>query len=103
MEHSFEFAWSTEKPSSEKHSWSYQKACEACLGEVEKRHGVDWKITDVSYDDLGRETHTDGGRWGHPRKWSCTHKVRIHYNVVRRGPDDDSFVGTGERELSLTR
>ncbi|MEB9877465.1 hypothetical protein [Bacillus cereus] len=84
MTHEFEYAWSIEKPSSESHAWSYKQACDACLQEIERQYGIDYRITDVTYDDLGRETNTHTDRDG-SRHWKCTHKVKAHYDVVRRG------------------
>ncbi|MFC4305898.1 hypothetical protein [Cohnella boryungensis] len=97
-EHVFEHAWTTVKPSSESHAWSYQKACEACLAAVETRHGPDWKITDLEFEDLGRETKTWGGSPLKPKKWRCTHRVKAHYNIVQRGVSDDSFAATAVAE-----
>ncbi|WIG29976.1 hypothetical protein [Bacillus toyonensis] len=83
MAHEYEHAWSIEKPSSESHAWSYREACTACQSEIEVRHGVDWKVTDITFEDLNRETktHTD---WDGTRHWECTHKVKAFYEVEHR-------------------
>ncbi|EJR11753.1 hypothetical protein [Bacillus cereus] len=84
MPHTYEHAWSVKKPSSESHAWSYKHACDACLAEIEVRHGVDWKVTDVVFEDLGRETETDV-TWDGKRTWKCTHRVKATYEIVHRG------------------
>ncbi|MBW9158890.1 hypothetical protein [Clostridium tagluense] len=82
-EHEFEHSFSCEKPSSEDHAWSFKMACDACLAEIEVRHGVDWKVTDVLFEDQNRETTTHS-TWDGKRTWKCTHKVKALYNVVHR-------------------
>jgi hypothetical protein len=102
MEHEFEHAWSVEKPSSENHAWSYKMACDACLAEIQVQNGVDWKITDIVFEDLGRET-TTRSTWDGARKWKCTHKVKALYNIVHRGEErafkDTPFI---EEQLNIT-
>lgn len=82
-QHEFEHSWSITKPSSESHQWSYRQACNACLAEIEVRHGVDWKVTDVRFIDKGRTTQTRQD-WRGRRRWRCTHTVVAVYKVVRR-------------------
>jgi hypothetical protein len=83
-QHEFESSVSWLKPSSESHLWSYQKACERAINEIEKRHGVDWKLTSIVFIDRGRSTNTTR-RWDGKRTWSCTHSVIARYEIVRRG------------------
>ncbi|MEH6887687.1 hypothetical protein [Priestia megaterium] len=84
MDYEFQHSYSVEKPSSETHAWSFKKACDACLEAIEAKHGVDWKVTDITFEDLGRETSTHS-TWDGKRTWKCTHTVKAHYNVVHRG------------------
>lgn len=95
--HRFEHSSSWSKPSSESHQWSYDGACRNCLAEVERRHGVDWKVTDVEFEDKGRSTRTSQD-WRGRRTWRCTHTVVARYNVVRRGHElaelDQEFITT---------
>ena len=86
-EHTYEHAWSCEKPSSEDHAWSYGHACDACQQEIETRHGVDYRVTDVTFEDLDRETST-WTDWDQTRHWACTHKVRARYKVEHRLTSD---------------
>lgn len=94
--YTYEHAYYVEKPSSELHTLSYARACEACLAEIEKGHGVDWKVTEVTFEDLGRETQTRD-RWPNGRVWKCTHKVRAQYNVEHRiaVTDSEKYVASG--------
>ncbi|CAH1208232.1 hypothetical protein PAECIP111891_03180 [Paenibacillus allorhizoplanae] len=87
-EHIFEYAWSVKKPSPEDHSWSYQKACEHCLKAIEEQYGVDWRISDIRFEDLNRETHTRGATPTKPKQWKCTHKVRAYFKAEHRGQTD---------------
>jgi glutamyl endopeptidase len=82
--HRFEHSSSWKKPSSESHQWSYDGACNNCLAEVERRHGVDWKVTDVEFEDKGRTTKSSTSSTG-KRTWRCTHTVVAKYNIVHRG------------------
>lgn len=87
--HRFEHSTSWKKPSSESHQWSFKGACDVCLAEVERRHGVDWKVTDVEFEDKGRTTKTSQD-WQGRRTWRCTHTVVAKYNIVHRGRELDS-------------
>ena len=91
--HRYEHCSSWSKPSSESHTWSYEGACNNCLAEVERRHGVDWKVTDVEFEDKGRTTNTSSD-WRGRRKWKCTHCVVAKYNIVRRGHESSEVTRT---------
>lgn len=77
-------SWSVEKPSSETHQWSFQRACEAAQADIEARWGVDYRITQISFVDDGRTTRTEH-KWTCARKWRCTHTVTATYHIERRG------------------
>ncbi|WP_121605381.1 hypothetical protein [Virgibacillus sp. Bac332] len=83
-EHTYEHAWSCEKPSSESHTWSFKHACDACLQQIHAEHGIDYRVTDITFEDLGRETKTHVD-WTGKRTWKCTHKVKATYKVEHRG------------------
>lgn len=100
MDHEYTHSWSVEKPSSESHAWSFKNACDACQHEIEVRHGVDWKVTDISFEDLNRETKTHS-TWDGKRTWRCTHTVKGSYNVVHRG-NVDSLVSSEFIEEKVT-
>jgi len=80
----YQYSKSWSKPSSESHAWSFAGACDGCLKAITRWHGVDWKITDVEYEDRGRSTRTSTDRLGR-RTWRCTHTVVARYKVVHRG------------------
>jgi hypothetical protein len=82
--HEYQHSWSCSKPTSESHAWSFKQACDACLEQIEERHGVDWKVTDVTFEDNNRKTQTETN-WKGERTWRCTHTVTAKYTVVRRG------------------
>jgi len=73
---------SFEKPSSENHRWSYQRACERALAEVERELGRGWLVESIRYDDQGRKTNTSH-KWTSKRKWKCTHTVKAIYRACR--------------------
>ena len=98
--HRYEHSSSWKKPSSESHQWSYKRACDACLSEVERRHGVDWKVTDVEFEDKGRSTKTSQD-WRGRRTWKCTHTVVAKYNIVRRGHESTRTTGEVD-EIKIT-
>jgi V8-like Glu-specific endopeptidase len=101
-EHRYEHCSSWSKPSSESHSWSYEGACNNCLAEVERRHGVDWKVTDVEFEDKGRTTKTSTD-WTGRRKWKCTHCVVARYRIVRRGHESSEsaeHTGPGDKKAA---
>lgn len=83
-EHIKEYSWSCKKPSSESHAWSFKQACDYCLEEIRTEYGADYRITDVTFEDLGRETKGEVD-WTGKRTWRCTHKVKATYKVEHRG------------------
>lgn len=100
--HRFEHSSSWKKPSSESHQWSYEGACNNCLAEIERRHGVDWKVTDVEFEDKGRTTQSSTSRTG-KRTWRCTHTVVAKYNIVHRGRElSESSAEYVTSQLQLT-
>ncbi|TEA50656.1 hypothetical protein EZE46_12370 [Bacillus sp. BH2] len=102
MPHEYQHSWSVEKPSSESHAWSYKHACDACQAEIETRHGVDWKVTDVTFEDLGRTTQTNTD-WDGTRHWKCTHTVKAFYEVVHRGAERElNTMETIEHTIKIT-
>lgn len=101
MKYEYEHAFSCEKPSSETHTWSYKMACDGCLEQIEKKHGVDWKVTEIVYQDLGRETKTHTDTWGR-RTWRCTHKVKAFYSIEHRLIDTRSDKKFTEESINIT-
>jgi hypothetical protein len=93
-EYEYQHSVSFSKPTSESHSWSFHQACVATQAEIENRHGVDWKITSIKFEDKGRQTK-DETDWTGKRSWRCTHTVIARYAAVHRGhgfvdPNDTS-------------
>lgn len=80
----YQKSWTVEKPSSETHQWSFQKACESAQSDIETRWGVDYRITQVRFEDNNRTTKTEN-KPGRPGRWRCTHTVTATYHVERRG------------------
>lgn len=83
FDHKYQHAFSCEKPSSESHTWSYKRACDACLYEIEENLNPNERISDILFEDLGRETGTHTDRWG-ARTWRCTHTVIGLYSIANK-------------------
>lgn len=80
----YQKSWTVQKPSSENHQWSFQKACEAAQSDIEARWGVDYRITQISFADNDRTTNSTH-KWTCESTWRCTHTVTCTYHVERRG------------------
>jgi len=80
----YQKSWTAQKPSSETHQWSFQRACEAAQADIETRWGVDYRITQINFADNGRTTNTSH-KWTCERTWRCTHTVTCTYYIERRG------------------
>lgn len=86
--YSYQKSWTVEKPRPESHNWSYQRACESAQSDIESRWGVDYRVTQIRFEDNGRKTKTEN-KPGGPRRWRCTHTVTCIYSVARRGSFQD--------------
>jgi len=100
--YSYQKSWTVEKPSSESHQWSYDRACAAAQADIEVRWGVDYRITQIKFEDNGRTTKTSH-KWTCERKWRCTHTVTATYYIERRGSFDSlAAVEKVSEELKIT-
>ncbi len=98
----YQKSWQCSKPSSESHQWSYQRACEAAQADIEARWGVDYRLTQIRYEDNGRTTQTSH-KWTCERTWRCTHTVTATYYIERRGAPESLFeVDKVTEELKIT-
>ena len=83
-EHTIQHSWECQKPESENHAWSFKHACDACLDQIHAEYGADYRVTDITFEDLGRKTKTKDnvveGKW-----WKCTHTVKATFKVAHRG------------------
>ena len=99
---SYQKSWTVVKPRDESHQWSFQKACESVQSDIETRWGVDYRITQIRFEDNNRKTKTENPAGG-PRRWRCTHTVTAIYYVERRGSFQDLVAAeTLTEELKIT-